>query len=708
MPTLYRQIPKRVIFLLFFSGFLSWFYWGHSWYPEARLFVTGTVADPSSQVSLYWDSGHGFNGYEKERYSLQGFNGQQETAGIPVRITRSATSNPASNGHDVVLGGIAVDSRPFALLAESLGNGLRGESGKILFEKDGATLSLRLYPKSHLRLAFPVYNRAGKVVIQRGGAQDLYDLYAPNDQGQWAGRSAKVIDTWFVDKRGRFTVSMAMPRYPLEVLRVVGSGEFSIAALWVETADGIRIDATSRVLGPQIVDYPMGDVDRSLKRHYHRERLFFQIIFALLCSALLLGLFSYGARFAGLRDIIVGEQRLLFWVMLGSSCLLYSLWQISFWPGVLSNDSLEIWRASQIPGMYLGDHPPLNVVFYLFLNQLWNNPAVVPLVQNFLSSLLVAHIFFSLYRRGLPLICLLPSYVLVALSLPVGLYSIILWKDVPYALLVVLLGFRLSVSFFDKRCGGKRISWKDACVLFVLTLLLAGFRHNGVLYVVLVPCIIVALGLVRIRPRLMILILGMGIICGALFFFGSGKPGAGTYLASRTKVYLSQAMERLSPGYLRESGVKYLGIFDVNQKKMQWDLVHLCMYGRYTNDFLRQLRWNDVYPYLPLPQGSFIKKMNTLAWSLYWKSYQVPWVYFSWNPVYMLFLYPLLPFFLRRMPLTAVFSLYIVIPVAILVFLNIFNWRYYYFAHLASYFIFPMIATDLWGGKKGRDLGAVS
>jgi hypothetical protein len=61
----------------------------------------------------------------------------------------------------------------------------------------------------------------------------------------------------------------------------------------------------------------------------------------------------------------------------------------------------------------------------------------------------------------------------------------------------------------------------------------------------------------------------------------------------------------------------------------------------------------------------------------------------------MLLLFPLLPLFSRIVPMTAVFSLFTFIPVAILVFLGIFNWRYYYFAHLAAYFVLPMVATDL-------------
>lgn len=330
---------------------------------------------------------------------------------------------------------------------------------------------------------------------------------------------------------------------------------------------------------------------------------------------------------------------------------------------------------------------------------LWNNMAIVPFVQNFLTSLLIAHIFFTLFKRGLPLYWLVPCYLFVVLSVPVGLYTIILWKDVPFALVAVFLGFKLAVLHADKRMGRLDISLRHWVGLFVLTILLAGIRHNGVLYIIVVPLFLVIFRIIRIRPIVSSGIILTGILVFSAFFYLPGGLKTTSYLSSQTSRYLGQAVNHISPDYIVSCGKKYLGIFDVNQKKMQWDLVHLCMYGRYTNDFLRQLRWNDVYPYLPLPRNRVSVKANKVAWWLYWKSYEIPWVYFSWNPVYILFLYPGLLLFYRKLPMASAFSFLVFLPVAVLVFLNIFNWRYYYFANLASYFVIPLILTDLYMRK---------
>jgi len=484
------------------------------------------------------------------------------------------------------------------------------------------------------------------------------------------------------------------------MLRVDSKEKFSVTSVTVATEDGMVYALSNPVPWKGGVNFSMHRLNRQLKRYYHPDRFLLQILFALLTNWLLAKLFSFATRFTGLKDIFFNEQRYLFWLMLCFGCFIFSLWHLSFWPGVTSNDSLEIWRAAQIPGMYLGDHPPLNVILYIYLSMFWNNVAVVPVAQNLLTSLMTAYIFFSLYRKGLHLYFLLLFYGLVVFSVPVGLYTIVLWKDIPFALLVVFLGFKLACFYFDKRNKTLAISRNEWISVFLLTMTLAGIRHNGVLYLLIVPFIIVAFGLVRIRPLILAFLFGLMVSGGAAFFFLSGSQGSSGYLAAQTKIYLNQAMGQLSFDYLKKSGQNYLGVFDINQKKMRWDKLGDCMYSRYNFHFLKHLRWNDVYPYLRKPKNKLVKKMNGIAWDLYKKSYIVPWVYFSWNPVYLLFLFPLLPLLFKKLPMAAVFSFFIIAPMSVMVFLHIFNWRYYFFAYLASYFLLPIIITDISAKRK--------
>ncbi len=688
---------------ILFCCFLAWFYWGNHWYPASTLYITGTVSDLPAEIGVRLESGHGLNGYEYQRYTLQPLPNFNSEKGISLIITRPGVRNSASLESKVVLRNIYIDDKKYIPAEELLSQGVKLKNDELFFKKEGAELRLMIKPTSSVRLEFPVHNRAGKVDVRLGDKTTRYDLYSPQQETQWDGIAVKRINTWFVDENGRFTISMSMPRYRVNTLRVDSKNDFSLVSQTIQTEDFQELQPEGFEYRKGI-NFPMSGISDQLERHFHPHRFLFQIVFALLSAWLLSYMLVFVGRFNGIKDIFIHEKRYLFWMMLFLSSVLFSFWHVSFWPGVTSNDSLEVWRAAQIPGMYLGDHPPLNVLFYLFLSQFWNNVAIVPIVQNVLTSLLIAYIFFSLYRKGLPLYLLLPCYGMIAFSLPVGLYTIVLWKDVPFALITVFLGFKLASYYFNKQTKSIHISWRSWLTIICLTLLLVGLRHNGILYLAIVPFIVIIFGIARIRPRVLSALLVLFVLLGTIFISTPVGSKTSGYLVKQTRTYLSQAMDRLSFSYVENSAKKYLGVFDVNQTNMQWDLVHLCMYGRYSNDFLKNVRWNDVYPYLPMPKGDLVKKMRGVAWDLYWKSYQKPWVYFSWNPFYMLILLPLLPLFFRVLPMTAVFSLFVIIPVSVLVFLNIFNWRYYYFAFLGSYFLLPLIATDYYAKKNRHDI----
>lgn len=704
LPDLMKQPFKKycrmtVVLPVLFCLLLAWFYFGSSWYPQATLRVSGTVADPQSTITIRFDSGSGFNRYELEKYPLELLPAVANVDGIPVTITRVGERNSASLGKKVVLRNILVDREKYLPDGRDLPPGVELQNGSLRFKEDGAVLALILKPEKSLEFEFPVANTMGMVDVRIGEKEVRKDLYSSNDERQWGGRYARFVQSWFVTEDGKFSVAMPMPRYGIRTLRVECGSTFSLSSVEIVTTDGekFQLEASG---ASNAFEFRMKKLSRQLERHFHPHRLAFQVLFALLSAWVLARLFLFASRFHGVKDIFFQEQRYLFWAMLLFCCLSFSFWHIAFWPGVTSNDSLEIWRAAQIPGMYLGDHPPLNVIFYLYLSQFWNDVAIVPIIQNLLTALLISYIFFSLFRKGLPLFCLIPCYALVALSVPVGLYTIVLWKDVPFALIVVFVGYKLAAFSLERRRKTLRISKHEWFALACLVLALAGFRHNGVLYLLVVPLLLLLFGILKIRPLAMGIILSIAIFFCTVFFFLPGSSKTSGFLASQTRVYLSQAMDKLSIDYLEKCGKNYFGIFNVNQKNMQWDLVHLCMYGRYQIDAIKSLRWNDVYPYIPLPSNKIKKKIQAAAWAVYWKSLRSSWVYFSWNPVYILPFFLLLPLLFRQLPMASLFSLHIFVSMAVLIFLNIMNWRYYYFAHLASYFLLPLVLTDLFSRPK--------
>lgn len=694
----YSLSGKNRIACLFpvFCLLMAWFYWGSPWYPAAKAHVSGVVATVPSQLVLRWTSAHGLNGYEMNKYLLQSLPVSPGRNGLTVKVTRTGVKHPAAAGSNVLLKTILVDGKKFIPPARKLGGIAKYDGDFIVLKKKKKALAFQVKPVRHLRLEFLAFNTAGEVAVDVGGKISRHNLYSAWDLNKWSLDNIIRIDYWLVSPDGRFSVSMDMPRYPVKTFQVESKSDFSVTSLVINTEDGERIEAVGGVSTPGAVTFRMDESDEALKRFFHPQRLALQIVFALFSTWLLYGIIAYVSRFHGPRDVFYNRKRYLFWGMLLFSMAIFAFWHISFWPGVASTDSLKIWRAAHIPGMYLGDHPPLNVIVYQYLIHLWDNIAVVPFIQNLLAALLIAYIYFSLYRWRLPLAVLAPCFLFTALSLPLGLYTIILWKDVPFALLTVFLGFRLADFYYQKRTGSLRVTRQTWIVLLLLTCALAGLRYNGAIYLIVVPLLLLGMRVIVIPVRYFRIGVAWLVLAGAavaaLWYFIPSSP---SYFASQSGAYIKQAGERLSFDYIKERREKYLGVFDVNQTERQWDHVHNCLYGRFNNNFLRRVGWNDVYSYLPLPRLELQKKMARTAMYLYKKSYREPWVYFSWNPFYMLLLLPILPLFVRRLPMTAVFSFFVLIQVVALVFLDIFNWRYYFFAFFASYFLVPLVITDL-------------
>ncbi len=687
---------------LIFCGILLWLYRSNPYLPAAQIEITGHVSNPSSQMVVRWNSGHGLNGYEMNRYALQPLTDLQEKDGIKVEISRTGEKNPASLQAKVILSDIEVDGQRYLLPEGQSGQIEKQANGLIVLKDKGSGLNLLLHLKHHLHLEFLTFNRAGVVKVDMAGKTDRRDLYTSNDMNGWSRENSAVLDYWFVAADGRFAITMDMPRYPVEAYRVESNGAFTVSSFRITAAGEKTLSLDGGLKTPEGIVYRMSGVNKKIRRYFHPLRFGLQVLCSLIATWIISALFSYAGRFTSARDMFFNEKRYLFWLMFLGSCGLYFLWLFAFWPGVASTDSLKIWRAAQIPGMFLGDHPPLNVIFYQFLSFFWNNMAVVPIFQILCTSLLTASIFFSFYRWRLSLWVLVPSYLLVAFSLPVGMYTMILWKDIPFALLNVFIGFTLADFYFRRRTNTLHVSKQTWSVLLLLTLAMVGIRYNGAVSMLLIPLLLVVLGIIRVRIKRKTLLWAAGflLMAGVLWPTFSRTPKA-SFFVSETKLYVQQVRQRISPEYILQQGRKYFGILNVNQKERQWDLVHYCLYGRYNNDFLRRVGWNDVYSFLPLPRTTLQRQLAKIFMDLYWETYRAPWVYLTWNPVFMLAFLPILPLFLKKLPMTSVFSFFIVVQAAVLVFFDIFNWRYYYFLYLALYFLIPFIGADL-ARKKPR------
>ncbi|WP_163339212.1 hypothetical protein [Desulfopila sp. IMCC35008] len=611
-----------------------------------------------------------------------------------MTLTKSGRGPMGSSKSQVILSGLAADGRDVLHGNGRLSKGAQFKDNILHLQVENSSASFLVTPKHHLQFDFFTYNFAGDSTVDIcGDIEDVY-LYTSNDINQWSQENRKVLDKWYITEDGTYTIKLDLPRYRIENILVQVPAGFSVSSFDIINEFDSVLSFDDPISADIGLVYQLSEMDKKRQRLFHPHRLFWQFLFASLTVFAIHYISGFVRNYDTARSVLTRESRWLFWGMCITGFIVFGFWHIAFWPGIASTDSLKIWRAAQIPGMYLGDHPPLNVIFYMYLSMFWNNMAIVPLFQNISCSVLISSIYFSMYRWGLSKPLVIVFFLLTVLSVPVGTYNAVLWKDVPFAFAVVLLAFHMARMYFGKRHENRQIQRKDWQLVIILLILIAGMRYNGAVYFLVIPALMIGLGMVHIRWKYVLLIIPVLVLLGISVAMAPKLSSSASFVGMQVSRYVTSAFDDISPEFVGEKFDQYMGVFDVNQDDMQWDHLHNCFWWRYNNSFLKRVKWNDVYPYISLKKEGIQKKIANLAVKIYKISYTTPFVYFSWNPVYMLYLLIIVPFLIRWLPMSAVFSFILLSQVAALVFLGILNWRYYYFAFMGLNFLVPLMITD--------------
>lgn len=680
---------KFVTYIFIFAAILVFFVLKNGWYEPSQIVLEGK-ADVGAVFEMRWDSGAGYNGYEKKRFSLNTITEDSDQP-LDVIIQFLDERNGASLSADVSCVKITVDHKEIDLTRlQSKTGGYRHGKGVVL-DKEYSKIALKAHPNAVIEIEMMTNNHSGIVELVVGGNAVRHDLYVANIEAK-----TKVFQYWVLQGNGKFKVNYDVPRYSVKSFQV-----HNVESQKNITFDAIEFDdRVIKDIQPALNKQPQNlltfDIsDLRSKRYLHPVQLGFQIFFAMITTWIVGTLGCLHRKAGGGFEIFRGRRK-IFWLLLGGAVTAYSFWLVAFWPGVMSVDSLKIWRAALLPELFLNDHPVLNVVLYMYLVQFWQNPAVVPIAHIALMALLTAHIFYSITNQGVSLRLLLPFYCVLIFSIPIGLYNIVLWKDIPFAMLIVFWAYTL-VDLYRKKNDGKAFSSNQSVVACFLLLLALGLtRHNGLVYLAVVPIYCVVLGLVDWKKFVAACAIGIAVLGGALLLLrGNQSISDGSYLFVQAASYLKSMFGTSFVTLVEKTVENYWGILNINQTASKWDLWHYFLGDRQAYWFLSHAQWNDVYPYIA-DSGSSLAQLREFCMRLYWRSYDTPWVYLTWNPLYVLVLLPLSVVFFRKIPLTAIFSSFLLIQVFVLLFvINILNWRYYYFVCLGGMFLGPLVLLDL-------------
>lgn len=167
------------------------------------------------------------------------------------------------------------------------------------------------------------------------------------------------------------------------------------------------------------------------------------------------------------------------WVITVIPCLVY---QIIYWPGALSVDSLN--QLSQVlTGNYDNWHPVLHTwLFFTIPYKLFHSVAGIVTSQILFFGFAVAYLYHVLHKHGCNKVFMLISWVFIVFNPNTLAIMVFPWKDSALTIMALIL-FTHLVEIY-KTEGAWLQSPKNLFAFAVVNFVTTGIRHNSILLVV--------------------------------------------------------------------------------------------------------------------------------------------------------------------------------------------------------------------------------
>lgn len=406
-----------------------------------------------------------------------------------VRVQSLATRSPASKGTEVWTR-IVVDGKALSLGEVEAGPTWTEAHGYLIspIERPADWLRWRGQYTRNVYIEFYTHDWSGHALARWNDGQQTFDLYSP------AGGDFRVLVAGQADDAQFLELPARTPiQYLVQTCQSVAIGLLLLGMVAVAA----RYPSPSRVTAAR------------------------------------------GKPISLLRESLLAALPLL---IVGSILLLI------FNPGILTTDSLMQWNQARNE-RYEDAHPVL-FTFYLWLVQqilpstalaVWLQMAAMALATGWLAAVVRRACNATVWTS-------LAGGVLMAVYPLTALFSITLWKDIPYATTVVALTALVIGNVFLDRPSLRQ--WYNALALVLLAAACIALRHNGP------PVALTALLILIVRPgtrlrALACLVLAVGLawaIKGPLADWVDTKRTSAAYM-----VYSHHLAAHLAQGHLPSS-----------------------------------------------------------------------------------------------------------------------------------------------------------
>jgi hypothetical protein len=174
----------------------------------------------------------------------------------------------------------------------------------------------------------------------------------------------------------------------------------------------------------------------------------------------------------------VTKRKRLSWLLYSFPMIaVWSIYLLTFWPGMMSPDSNNQW-GQVITGRLNDLHPVFHTLLIWLLTRIWLSPTIVLVFQIVALSVTSAWGIDILDGENLPSWASWGLTAIFSFSPLIGNMVVILWKDIPYSICLFLLSLIFLKIILTKGAWlEKKFSW---VFLGLIYLCVSSFRHNGI------------------------------------------------------------------------------------------------------------------------------------------------------------------------------------------------------------------------------------
>jgi len=153
------------------------------------------------------------------------------------------------------------------------------------------------------------------------------------------------------------------------------------------------------------------------------------------------------------------------------------VWLLANWPGAMTNDSLISWDESA--RWQYCNNPWFMPFSYSIARLLWDSPACIAIIQILAFSVYFVCVLAYFHRQGVQTWFIRLIGLSFAFGLPIWLYAITLWIDVPFTLCLIAAVFAIYRVIQDYRDSGRISRLTTGILLSAYIVGVFAFRHNG-------------------------------------------------------------------------------------------------------------------------------------------------------------------------------------------------------------------------------------